>query len=102
MSAYKFKKEDFEELEGVFVFAVASDLTGSVAVYELTDPENIIYEEIAIIESTILAGVLTLLAKRPFDGQAVVTNDALMADLFHSDTVEQKDIVRISEGTPGQ
>ncbi|WDF66852.1 hypothetical protein PQ465_11100 [Sphingobacterium oryzagri] len=83
MSAHKFSKEDFDELDGVFVYATSSDDMGTVSVYELIDAENIIYQEVSIIDSALLAGVLTLIANKPFDGQAVITpEEASVSEVF--------------------
>lgn len=75
MSAYKFRKEDFDLLEELYVYATPIEHTGSVATYELVDTESTIYKEVTIEDSVILTGVLTLVSKHPFDGQAVVTED---------------------------
>ncbi|KGE12726.1 hypothetical protein [Sphingobacterium deserti] len=75
MSAFKFRKEDFDLLEELYVYATPIEQTGSVATYELVDSDNTIYKEIDIEDSVILTGVLTLVSKRPFDGQAVVTEE---------------------------
>ncbi|TDS12981.1 hypothetical protein [Sphingobacterium paludis] len=75
MSAYKFRKEDFDLLEELYVYATPIEQTGRIATYELVDTENTIYKEIAIEDSVILTGVLTLVSTHPFDGQAVVLEE---------------------------
>lgn len=86
MSAFKFRKEDFDLLEELYVYATPIEQTGSVATYELVDSENTIYKEIVIEDSIILTGVLTLVSKRPFDGQAVVTEEIDTIETFAETT----------------
>lgn len=74
MSAYKFKKDDFDKVEVFFVYATVCEYHGTIATYELIDYENTVYKEIDLIDSTLIDGVLTLISTRPFDGQVVVMN----------------------------
>ncbi|GEM_PF-2024408 len=96
MSAYKFKKNDFDKLGEIYMFATECPYIGSIGVYELTDVEDTIYQEITILDSTLIAGVLTLLSNRPFDGQAVITTKNPLQDTTAEDVDHEKRVSFIS------